>query len=295
MKRSVRPFRASSSFFFLALVTAGAALAARSACGCTLSGFTIYDGLDADRKATAGHKVTFFLRFEGTDAKVGTIKVLYGDGTGEDIGPRNLERTFGQSDAHMKFDHTYTRPGVFDASLRGGSVQNQPCTFNPLFGLGLVVDGKPALRVTVLENPLKSKAKMPTATPQPAFETKKNFSVPPTAVPPAKSLGATQTVGKEKGNTAFALAPGQITRASLSTTPLGKVLKVEGSGNCGFKAVEDVDGRMVKTYDYKGTFPATIQLLNSQPGLHGLVIEGDRSAETCGGTVRTSFQVGKPQ
>ena len=78
---------------------------------------------------------------------------------------------------------------------------------------------------------------------------------------------------------ARALIAGQITRASVSASVLGNFLKVEGSGQCGLKAVDEMDGKVLRTYDFKGPLPGTIQLLSTLPGKHAVKIDGDKSSE----------------
>jgi hypothetical protein len=291
MTRSVRPLRAGFSFLVLALGAAVVAMAARRASGCTMDGFTVTDGLNADRAATAGQSVTFRVSFDAADARTANISVTYGDGTGEQV-PHNLQSVFGQRGAFLTFTHVYTRVGTFDAVLRGSSMSGQACFYSGYFGLGLVVDGKPAIRVKVVENPVHSRVKHVDPAPTAAWaQPKSAVSIAPGSA--ARIAGANETTAREKSIVSSALHPGQIARASVSSTPLGSVLKIEGSGKCGLRAVEDVDGKVVKTYDYKGIFPASIALLNTLPGLHGITVESDKTTEGCGGAARTSFAVAR--
>jgi hypothetical protein len=120
------------------------------------------------------------------------------------------------------------------------------------------------------------------------------FAIPPASGQRAKDLGVYEKVGKEKGNLAYALSPGQIGLASVSQSALGNVLKVEGSGKCGLKVFEELDGKAVEIYDYKGPLPTAIPMVNTLPGMHVAKIEGDKSSESCGGTANASFSIAKP-
>jgi hypothetical protein len=270
-----------------------AAIAARPARGCLMDSFLIVGGLDLNQKATASMKVTFRIGFqdssvpyayEGPGSK-GSIKIDYGDGTAEDTGPRTVghDGTWGLAGANIRVDHVYTKPGTFSASLKAGSVENQPCLFSGYFGLGFVVDGKPGIRVAVVPSlPLAAVATQ-----------KRVVAVFPTSTPAAKVVGVQQTVGKQKANLAFAFAPGQISRATVSLSVLGNVLKVEGTGRCGLKVFEELDGKALRTYDFKGPLPTTITMPNRLPGIHVAKIEGDKSSESCGGTASASFPIAK--
>jgi hypothetical protein len=52
---------------------------------------------------------------------------------------------------------------------------------------------------------------------------------------------------------------------------------------------------VLRTYDFKGSLPGTIQLLSTLPGKHLVRIDGDKSSESCGGTASADYWVVKPK
>lgn len=273
MKQSVRPSRASSSFLLvLALVTAIAAIAAKPARGCIIGGVEIVDGFYENDKATVGRTVTFEIRFAKTAVASGSVRIDYGDGPAEDVGLKPVSST-------QKFNHVYTRPGEFNVSFNGDRALDA----------GKAQPGCPRfLFIINVENDHHSRVQRPTPTPTAHTLARAKSSV---AAPPASGQSM---VGTAKGITAHVFAPGQIARASVLQSVLGYFLKVEGSGKCGLKVYEELDGKALRTYDFKGPLPTTIQL-NGLPGVHVVKIEGDGSSEGCGGTASTFFGIAKPK
>ncbi len=264
--------------------------------------FVINYGLDLDGKATAGEKVWFQVGFQNTIGYVGSVaywprngsvNIDYGDGTAEHgawpgawpgwTAPQTADRP---ADPHMTitFPHVYTKPGTFHAFLKEGLLdQNRPCA--PSGGVG----PGGGIQVNVKRAKHADAALQVPALTQP----KSVVAILPASGLGAKDLGVYEKVGKER-NLTYALSPGHIGGASVSQSSLGNVLKVEGSGRCGLKVFEELDGKAVEIYDYKGPLPTTISMVNTLPGMHVAKLEGDKSSEGCGGTASASFSIARP-
>jgi hypothetical protein len=268
-----------------------AAIAARPARGCYMDSFLIVGGLDLNQKATAGEKVWFQVGF--SMGRMASVKIDYGDGTVEG------DFAYGYIKWHpaihpagpltIQIDHVYTKPGTFRAFLKEGLVDNWGGPNLLCAPSGSVGPGG-GIQVNVVRAKHLDAALQVPALAQP----KRVVAIPPASGQGAKDLGVQLTVGKER-NLAHALSPGQIVRASVSQSVLGNLLKVEGSGKCGLKVFEELDGKALKTYDFKGPLPTTITLARTGPlpGLHVVRIEGDKSSESCGGTASASFPIAK--
>lgn len=252
----------------LALAVLVTVSSAGRAPGCEIEMLQIVEGLDDHGTLTTGKPVTYQVRFKNTPDSAGSVRILYGDGSAEDSGLRAFNSPF-------RFTHVYSRPGTFRASVNGGKVR--PCTNRFEWGSG-------GMEVQVVES--SSHAKTRSAGKDATLGTE------PTGVLLAPKSSA-QKAQSSKDPLAAALAAGQISGASVTPSIPGHLLKIEGSGRCALRVVEDLDGKTLSTTTYKGTLPTTMQLLNVLPGLHGLRIEGDTSNERCAGTATTSFPVGK--